>query len=91
MADVIVSLRIMPSSTEIDLRALEAGSSSLISDFGGNVARAEIKPVAFGLNALIVYFVMNEKIGSTESLEDSISRMEGVSSVEVIDVRRAVG
>ena len=53
--------------------------------------KTEIQPGAFGLKALVILFVMDEKKGSTEALEQKISQLEGVESVEVPDVRRAVG
>ena len=48
-------------------------------------------PVAFGISSLNLIFIMDESIGSTETLEKDISGIEGVNSVEVVDVRRAVG
>ena len=48
-------------------------------------------PIAFGLKALDILFVMDEAKGSTEELEKTVSQIEGVESVEVPDVRRAVG
>lgn len=81
----------MPSDTSVDLKAVEKKAGSYISSFGGKFARSEIQPVAFGLNALVIYLIMDEKIGSTERLEHSISSMQGVNSVEVTDVRRSIG
>ena len=34
---------------------------------------------------------MDEKKGSTDALEEKVKELEGVSSLEVTDVRRAVG
>ena len=34
---------------------------------------------------------MDESKGSIDPLEDEIKKIEGVSSVETIDVRRAIG
>jgi translation elongation factor EF-1beta len=34
---------------------------------------------------------MDEKLGGTDPLEAKLSEIEGVNSVEVIDVRRAIG
>ncbi len=81
----------MPVSPEADLGEIEKKASEMIAGFKGEVARVETIPIAFGLKALVIHFVMDEKIGSTESLETDISQVEGVNSVEVIDVRRAVG
>lgn len=91
MAQVVVTLKIMPESPETDLKAVEEKASKLIAEFGGEVGKVEEEPVAFGLKALKLYFVMDEDIGSTETLENNVSEVEGVNSVEVVDVRRAVG
>ncbi|MFC1733256.1 elongation factor 1-beta [candidate division KSB1 bacterium] len=91
MAKVIVTMKIMPKSPETDLKAIEEKATKLIAEFGGEVGKVEEEPVAFGLKALKLYFVMEEDIGSTESLENDVAEVEGVNSVEVIDVRRAIG
>ncbi len=92
MARVVVTLRIMPQSTEIDLSELEAKAKQEIVDFcNSEEFKVNIQPIAFGLKALEILFVMDESIGSTEKLEQKISQLDGVESVEVTDVRRAVG
>lgn len=91
MTDVIITLKIMPESPEIDLEALETKATEKIANFGGEVGKKEIQPVAFGLKALILFFVMDESIGSTEPLEKEVEALEGIRSVEVTDVRRAIG
>ena len=91
MASVIVTLRIMPSSPDVDLSALEIEASDLISGFGGRVDKSEVQPIAFGLKALVLHFIMDEKKGSTDKLESDISKIDCVNGVEVIDVRRAIG
>ncbi len=92
MADVVVSLRIMPSSPDVDLDSIFSAAKEAIVSFAGNEnMRQEIQPVAFGLKSLNITFVMDEKKGSTDALEESISKLEGVESVEVTDVRRTIG
>lgn len=91
MAQVVITLKIMPDSPDVNLEDIKAEAKELISEFGGEVGREEIEPVAFGLKALKLFFVMNESLGSTESLEETINKIDGVQSVEVTDVRRAVG
>ncbi len=92
MARVVVSLRIMPQSTETDLSGLESEAKKEIVDFcSSEEFKTEIQPIAFGLKALNIIFVMEESKGSTEELEKKISQIDGVESVEVTDVRRAVG
>jgi len=92
MAQVIVTLKIMPESPEVDLNKIQEEAKSKITDFAGSGdMKVEEKPIAFGLKALNIIFVMDESKGSTEPLEESISEIEGVQSVETTDVRRAIG
>lgn len=91
MATVIVTMKIMPSSPEEDLDSIKSASSKMIADFGGTVGKAELEPIAFGLKAIVFMFAMAEDIGDTEELEKKIAGISGVNSVQVTDVRRAVG
>ncbi len=91
MADVVITLRIMPESPETDLKAIEEKAKVFIAEYGGGVGKVNIEPIAFGLKALELIFVSNEDIGSTDKLEQNVSSIEGVNSVEVTDVRRAIG
>jgi elongation factor 1-beta len=92
MANVIISLRVMPESPEIDLTELEGKIKEKVVAFAGEgEMRVDIQPIAFGLKALNIIFVSDEQKGTTESLEKEIEQIEGVNSVEVTDVRRAVG
>ncbi len=92
MAQVIITLKIMPTSVEVDLNKVTEQAKSKINDFAGaGDMKVEEKPIAFGLKAVNIIFVMDESKGSTDKLEDSIAEIEGVQSVEVTDVRRAIG
>ncbi len=92
MANVILTLKIMPESPDVDLSKLYSKIEPLIKEFTGESEfRKEEEPVAFGLKALKIIFVMDENKGSTEELEKKIAEVDGVNSVDVIDVRRAVG
>jgi len=91
MAQVIITLKIMPDGPDTDLDAVEAAAGKEIQEFGGEIGKREIEPVAFGLKALKLFFVMDESLGSTEELEEKVAAIDGVNSVEVSDVRRAVG
>ena len=82
----------MPDSPEVNMEELEKNVMEKIVDFAGETeTKVEIEPIAFGLKALKIIFVMEESIGSTEPLENSIESIEEVNSVEIIDVRRAIG
>ena len=91
MADVVVTLRIMPQDTSVNLSDIEAEAKKEIVRFcNAQEFKIQIEPIAFGLKALNIFFVMDESKGSTEDLEKGISHINHVESVEVTDVRRAV-
>ncbi len=98
MAVVIVTMKVMPSSPEEDLNPIKEATTKLIADFGGQVGTMrdgtiaiKEEPVAFGLKAIVIMFSVSEEGGGTEELEKKISAIPGVNSVQVTDVRRAVG
>jgi elongation factor 1-beta len=92
MAKAIVTVKIMPESPEMDLNKIEELAKEKIEAFAGKgETKTEIEPIAFGLRALKIIFVMDEKIGSPDPVAEEISRMEGVNSAEISDVRRAIG
>lgn len=92
MAKIVATIKIMPTSPEIDLDKLENEAKKKITDFSQNQEiKSEQEPVAFGLKAIKIIFVMEESKGSIEPLEEDIKTISGVNSVEVIDVRRAIG
>lgn len=91
MANIVVTFKIMPKGIDVDLANLKGGILSKIKEFGGDVGETKIEPMAFGLKSLKIVFILDESKGSTEPLENEIKKIEGVSNVEVIDVRRAIG
>jgi len=91
MAKVLLTIRIMPESPDIDLKGLEKKASGIIQKFEGKITKAEISPVAFGLKAIDLTFLVDEKKGDTEPLENALRELEGVNSAEVTYVTRAVG
>lgn len=81
----------MPESPETDLPALTVDATKLIEEFGAEVGKVEEVPVAFGLKALMLTIIYNEDMGSTDSVEEKISALENVNSVDVTSVTRAMG
>jgi translation elongation factor aEF-1 beta len=91
MAEVLVTLKIMPGSPEENLDILTDKASGLIKAHGGDIHQTSQKEIAFGLKSIEIVFLISESKGSTEGLEKQIAELSGVSSVDVIDVRRAIG
>lgn len=84
MGQVAVTLVVMPSSPEISLKALEDNIRNQISDYGKiEIKSASEKPVAFGLKALELLIILPDAEGGTDKLEEEISSVEGVESVQI--------
>lgn len=92
MGKAIVTMKIMPDSPDVDLEAVEVKAKEEITKFAGTGdTKTEIEPIAFGLKALKITFIMDENQGSPDALEEHIVALEGVNSFEIVDVRRALG
>ncbi len=92
MANAVVTMKIMPESPDVDLEAVKDKALVIIEGFAGKGdTKVDIVPIAFGLKALNIIFVMDEALGSPDSLEEKIVGIDGVNSFEITDVRRAVG
>ena len=85
MGEAAIKYKIMPESMETDLDALKEKVLSAIPDFA-QVKGAEKKPVAFGLNSLEMMIVMDDKKGGLDDLEAAIAGVEGVQSVDVLEM-----
>jgi elongation factor 1-beta len=92
MANVVITMKVMPESPEVDLRELTEKIEHNMKHHGvhGEIKNS-IEPIAFGLKAVVFMFVLDEKLGGTDKLEESISTIHGVESVQITDVRRAIG
>jgi len=90
MANVLVTIKILPESIDVSFSWLSEQIEPKIAAVG-KILKSEKEPIAFGINALLITFLMDENKGSTEKLEEEIAAVQGVSNVDVVDVRRAVG
>lgn len=86
MAKIAALLKIYPEGPE-SLDDVKSGVDTLKAK-GYDVIRVEEEPIAFGLKALNVLFVIPDEEGSLVELERRISTIPGVSSVEVIRASR---
>ena len=91
MAQVIVTLRIMPTDVNVDLKVLESHAVKEVEKFGGKVGKVTQDPIAFGLKALMISFFSDESKSNLDPLEDAIRSVKNVESVDTVEVRRAVG
>ena len=85
--NVVVKMRIMPTGVETDFKKMQEDIRKLDGDIV-NVHSMEEKPIAFGLKALEVNLLFNDKVGGMDEIQEKIKKLEGVSEVEVTDLNR---
>ncbi len=87
MAEVLAQIKIMPEGVETDLAELK---NEVIKNCppGVKIGAVRVKPIAFGLNALLVNVILKDAEGGTESVERAFAKIKGVESVEVVGVTR---
>ena len=91
MATAGIQFKIMPEGIDTDLEILKTKIKTAIETFESGVfSEAKEEPIAFGLNALIITIALSED-EEVDSVENAIKEIEGISSVELIDYRRAIG
>lgn len=90
MGIVAVKIKLMPTSPEADLKKIEEVARTSIEEAGGKNPSFEKQPIAFGLNALEALFAWPEE-KELEELEENLKKIENVNSVQVVDIRRAIG
>ncbi len=90
MGFTAVQMKLMPDSPGADLTAIEKKAEEIIVSMHKTLVKVEEQPIAFGLKAIILSFAWNDEI-DTEKLEAELQKIEHVSSVETLDVRKAFG
>jgi len=92
MGTMIIHMRIMPESIEADIEKLsQAVKEKITSEAPVDDVKLSITDVAFGLKAVNAYFVIDESFSGFDALEEKLQGIEGVSSTEIVDMRRALG
>ncbi len=85
MAEVMVTLKIMPKDVEVDMDAL-MGRISKVD--GARLNTVDKEPIAFGLVALIASYIVGDDEGGTENLENILKDIDEIGNVEVTGVDR---
>ena len=90
MGIAVVKIKLMPSSPDANLEEIKEKAIKIIKEKDGKNCRFEEEPIAFGLKAVIGLFVWPEE-KELEVLEKKLAKIEDVNSVQIIDIRRAIG
>lgn len=84
MSKVMVTLRVMPASADADITTLLEKIKEKVK-----IDRVEKEPIAFGLTALKLTTLVEEKSGAIEELENAIKSVEGVGQVDILEISRS--
>ncbi|AGN17333.1 MAG: elongation factor 1-beta [Methanobrevibacter boviskoreani] len=85
MGEVLATLKVMPESPEVDLEELKTNITNVIPK-EAKLHAIEEEPIAFGLVALNVKFIVDDSEGGTEPTEEAIRNLDNINSAEITDV-----
>ena len=82
MGEVGIVYKILPEDIEINVNDLSKKIENEIKDLC-KVKGVQIKPIAFGLNAILMFVIVNDEGGVSDIVERKIKEVKGVGEIEV--------
>jgi len=90
MGTALITIKIMPESPNSNLDKIEEKAKKVIEQSEGKKPNTKREPIAFGLNAIMINFALDES-KQIDPIEEKLRKIPEVNSAEVTDFRRAFG
>ena len=90
MGTAAIKIKLMPESPNSDINQIKEKAEEIITKNDGWNVNISEEPIAFGLKAVYASFAWPEE-KELEELEEKLRKINEVKSVELSDIRRAVG
>ena len=87
MARLVARIKILPADVNVNLEVLVNALGSVVPP-EMELKSSMKEPIAFGLEAVIAEFTLEDNEGQMDLLEESIKKVHGVGQIDVINVSR---